>query len=232
MDKYNKIKSAVSRLSEIGDDDYYFQYEGGFVAIYYNPDSNSGGQYVILYLTPDLIVKANDESSTVEEFYEYFDQNAYIELIDRYTTQFDAIGNIQPGEKLVCIGRTKETRDFLVNVSKDHANVDPESFRKAITFEKAKMLINHYCLEEFYSEADYSDLRQIGIGFTTVTDDEVPIQAFANLIDFQIERYLEDKLFEVRHYDSLEALIKHELEYLDFSDLTCATEEMVAFWCG
>lgn len=48
-------------------------------------------------------------------------------------------------------------------------------------------LIDDYCREEFHSGADFSDLSAVAIGHTTVTDDEIPIQAYANLTDFRIE---------------------------------------------
>ena len=96
--------------------------------------------------------------------------------------------------------------------------------------ERAKELIDDYCQAEFDSPADFSDLTTIGIGHTTVTDDEIPIQAYANLEDFRIERYLHNVLIETRQYESLEALIHGELEDLDFDDLTYASDEQVAMY--
>ena len=57
---------------------------------------------------------------------------------------------------------------------------------------KAKELINNFCLDEFHSEADFSDLSSVAIGYTTVTDEEIPIQIYVNLSTFVYERYLED----------------------------------------
>ena len=96
--------------------------------------------------------------------------------------------------------------------------------------EYAKELIDDYCQNEFGSVADFSDLTAIGIGHTTVTDDEIPIQANVNLVDFRIERYLHETLIETRQYESLEALIHGELEELDFDDLVYVTDEQVAMF--
>ena len=96
------------------------------------------------------------------------------------------------------------------------------------TLERAKELIDDFCQDEYDSPADFEDLSKIGIGYTTVTDDEIPIQAYANLEDFRIERYLDGTLIDSRQYDSLQALIENELEDLDFSDLIDVTDEQVA----
>ena len=92
----------------------------------------------------------------------------------------------------------------------------------------AKSLIDDYCQEEFGSGADFSNLSTIGIGHTTVTDEEIPIQAYANLKDFSIERYLGEVLIESRQYASLDALIQGELRDLDFDDLTYASDAQLA----
>ena len=96
--------------------------------------------------------------------------------------------------------------------------------------ELAKELIDDYCQREFGTGADFSNLATIGIGHTTVTDEEIGIQAYANLVDFRIERYLHDILIETRQYESLEQLIQEELENLDFDDLTYASDEQVAYY--
>ena len=93
--------------------------------------------------------------------------------------------------------------------------------------DRAKEMIDQFCKAEYDSPADFSDLSQVGIGYTTVTDDEIPIQCYANLVDFRIERYLGETLIESRQSNSLEELIAHELENLDFSDLIYVTDEEV-----
>ena len=95
-------------------------------------------------------------------------------------------------------------------------------------FEQATQLIDRYCEHEFGSPGDYDDLRNIPIGHTTITDDEIPIQLNLNLIDFCLDRYIEGILVERRKYDSLEDLIKNELEELSFDALIDFTDEQLA----
>ena len=93
--------------------------------------------------------------------------------------------------------------------------------------ERAKGLISDFCRSEYGSEADFSDPAKIGVAYTTVTDDEIPIQVNIDLVNFRLERYLDDEHLETRQYASLQELITNELENLDFSDLIHVSDEDV-----
>ena len=43
--------------------------------------------------------------------------------------------------------------------------------------EQARKLIDDFCMSEYESHADFEDLRKVGVAYTTITDDEIPIQA-------------------------------------------------------
>ena len=91
--------------------------------------------------------------------------------------------------------------------------------------EQAKGLISDFCQSEYGSEADFSDPAKIGIAYTTITDDEIPIQVNIDLVNLRLERYLNGEHLETRQYSSLQDLIANELEILDFSDLTHVSDE-------
>ncbi len=91
--------------------------------------------------------------------------------------------------------------------------------------EQAKELIDQFCQEEYGSYADFSDLQKVEIAYTTVTDEEIPIQVNVDLVNNRLERYLDGQFLERRQYDSLEALIQNELTDLDFDDLTAVSED-------
>ena len=93
--------------------------------------------------------------------------------------------------------------------------------------ERAKGLISDFCRSEYGSEADFSDPSKIGVAYTTVTDDEIPIQVNIDLVNYRLERYLDDEHLETRQYRSLQELISNELENLDFSDLIHVSDEDV-----
>ena len=91
--------------------------------------------------------------------------------------------------------------------------------------EQAKELIDQFCQEEYDSYADFSDLENVGIAYTTVTDEEIPIQVNVDLVNYRIERYLDGQFLERRQYDSLGAMIQNELTDLTFDDLISVSEE-------
>ena len=93
--------------------------------------------------------------------------------------------------------------------------------------ERAKGLISDFCQSEYGSEADFSDPAKIGVAYTTVTDDEIPIQVNIDLVNYRLERYLDDEHLETRQYGSLQELMTNELENLDFSDLIHVSDEDV-----
>ena len=93
--------------------------------------------------------------------------------------------------------------------------------------ERAKGLISDFCRSEYGSEADFSDPAKIGVAYTAVTDDEIPVQVNIDLVNFRLERYLDDEHLETRQYGSLQEIITNELENLDFSDLIHVSDEVV-----
>ena len=97
----------------------------------------------------------------------------------------------------------------------------------AVLMERAKGLISDFCRSEYGSEADFSDPAKIGVAYTTVTDDEIPLQVNIDLVNYRLERYLDDEHLETRQYGSLQELISNELENLDFSDLIHVSDEDV-----
>ena len=102
------------------------------------------------------------------------------------------------------------------------------SFEEKLT--KAKELINNFCLDEFQSEADFSDLSSVAIGYTTVTDEEIPLQIYVNLSTFVYEKYLEDILVEATQYNSIDELIFYELNSLDFDEMAYVNDKELEYY--
>ena len=104
---------------------------------------------------------------------------------------------------------------------------DTERVAEQALMERAKGLISDFCRSEYGSEADFSDPAKIGVAYTTVTDDEIPLQVNIDLVNYRLERYLDDEHLETRQYGSLQEIITNELENLDFSDLIHVSDEDV-----
>jgi len=100
--------------------------------------------------------------------------------------------------------------------------------RHETEMEYAKRLIDNFCQIEYNSPAEFENMREIGIGYTTITDAEIPIQINVNLVDFSLDRYIEGVVVDRRKYDSLQELIENELEGLDFESLIDFSDEELA----
>ena len=115
---------------------------------------------------------------------------------------------------------------YLTDKEKEHYTPPvPITVEPDATLTHAKNLIRDFCLEEYDSEPDFSNLSKIGIAYTNATDEEIPIQVNVDLVGYRVERYLGEVLIDERQYESLENLTETELEALDFSELVSVTDE-------
>ena len=119
------------------------------------------------------------------------------------------------------------TEEFTSEWQAEAYRLELQGQAEQALLERAKGLISDFCRSEYGSEADFSDPTKIGIAYTTVTDDEIPIQVNIDLVNYRLERYLDDEHLETRQYGSLQELISNELENLDFSDLIHVSDEDV-----
>lgn len=93
--------------------------------------------------------------------------------------------------------------------------------------DKAKFLINDFCEAEYREGADFDDLHNVGLAFTTLTDDDLPIQVTADLIDYKITYEFDGEVYNTEQYDSIEQMIENGLTGLDFSDLVSVPDEVI-----
>ena len=119
------------------------------------------------------------------------------------------------------------TEEFTSEWQAEAYRLELQGQAEQALMERAKGLISDFCRSEYGSEADFSDPAKIGVAYTTVTDDEIPIQVNIDLVNYRLERYLDDEHLETRQYGSLQELMTNELENLDFSDLIHVSDEDV-----
>ena len=94
----------------------------------------------------------------------------------------------------------------------------------ASQLERAKELIDEFCSCEYASQADFSDLTRIDVAYTTVGEDDLPLQVYVDLENYKIKRELDGKPLDTRQYSSLQELIENELECLDFQELVAVRD--------
>ena len=86
--------------------------------------------------------------------------------------------------------------------------------------EKAKELINEYCQKEFnISCADFSDLKNVGVAYTTLTDYEISIQVSVDLINMKLKTWIGYDFVDGIEPERVEDITMDDLECLDFDDL-------------
>lgn len=154
----------------------------------------------------------NPEQAQIEEIAGYLEEAGYAvssELVEEGLMDYRAHGGK---------GNSQDVADFI---EREFLSEEPEP----ASLEIAKEFINDFCEAEYGSPADFSDLEKVGIAYTTVTDEEIPIQVNADLVHYRIERYLDGQFLERRQYESLDELIQNELAELDFDDLVSVSDE-------
>lgn len=152
------------------------------------------------------------EQTQREEIKTYLDEAGYAasdELIEDGIAEYHSHGG------------KGDSRDIAGFIEREFLSEEPEP----ASLEIAKEFINDFCVAEYGSPADFSDLEKVGIAYTTVTDEEIPIQVNADLVHYRIERYLDGQFLERRQYESLDELIQNELAELDFDDLISVSDE-------
>ena len=152
------------------------------------------------------------EQAQIEEIAGYLEEAGYAasrELVEEGLMDYRAHGGK---------GNSQDVADFI---EREFLSEEAEP----ASLEIAKEFINDFCEAEYGSPADFSDLEKVGIAYTTVTDEEIPIQVNADLVHYRIERYLDGQFLERRQYDSLDGLIQNELTDLTFDDLISVSEE-------
>ena len=93
--------------------------------------------------------------------------------------------------------------------------------------EEAKKRISDFVSAEYDSDsANFSDLSNIGIAYTTTEDDEHVIQASVDLINTSIVKRVDGGVISLTKYETLADLVD-ALNDLDFADLTYISDEQL-----
>ena len=91
--------------------------------------------------------------------------------------------------------------------------------------DKAINYINDFCVDEYGSEMDSSDISNIFIAYTTDEDTDVEIQVTADLEHFQMRYAYGDTIVRTEQYESLEEMNQNVLSVLNFNDLVTLSED-------
>lgn len=163
----------------------------------------------------------------VKKIYTLYDNFNY--FVERDKSAFEEEGRIHNLEQSIVID--DELKNTLHNNQIDfatytHSTIDNIVRDSVLAY--AKQLINLYCNDEFDSEADFSDLKKVGVAYTTTEDSKHTVEAVVNLVDYRLETYVDDKLFKEKTYSSLKDMIDNCLYSLSFDDLVYLSDDELA----
>lgn len=84
------LKPFTSCVPKDTDDVFYLFEDGRIHWVYYNPDSVSEGQYVLLIFTTEDIIDASNATNNMDNFFDYLQEYAKEYLVDRGTKDFES----------------------------------------------------------------------------------------------------------------------------------------------
>ncbi len=84
------LKPFTSCVPKDTDDVFYLFEDGRIHWVYYNPDSVSEGQYVLLIFTTEDIIDTSNATNNMDDFFDYLQEYAKEYLIDRGTEDFES----------------------------------------------------------------------------------------------------------------------------------------------
>ena len=108
------LKPFTSCVPKDTDDDFYLFEDGRIHWVYYNPDSVSEGQYVLLIFTTEDIIDASNATNNMDDFFDYLQEYAKEYLIDKSTEDFESYEHSREIPDIV--GFNQEVYEKLLNL--------------------------------------------------------------------------------------------------------------------
>lgn len=198
-----------------------------FTVMYFNPDSETGGQFVSTDINYNVAWRGNrDFPNDSKRFWRYAEITGNQTLSDVGSKFFrESLNHFYSGEQ-IAEGLTADTQKLIADVATAEMIKSGELIEPEIYY--AKQLINSYCQDEFDSEADFSDLKKVGVAYTTTEDSNHTVEAVVNLVDYKLETYVDNQLFKEKTYSSLKDMIDNCLYSLSFDDLVYLSDDELA----
>ena len=166
----------------------------------------------------DIVVLHRNGQDTAH----YVDSIGFADVPEFLTeqTQENVFQRNTPPERDVFEGNSPAERAELAASDPDNDVFDGNTLTEAVQsaeahtaedsdLKTAKQLINDYCIEEFDTMADFSNLSDVGLAYSTTEDDEHEIQVSADLNTYCINYAVDDETVHSVSFDSLHELNDH-----------------------
>ena len=166
----------------------------------------------------DIVVLHRNGQDTAH----YVDSIGFADVPEFLTeqTQENVFQRNTPPERDVFEGNSPAERAELAASDPDNDVFDGNTLTEAVQsaeahtaedsdLKTAKQLINDYCIKEFDTMADFSDLSDVGLAYSTTEDDEHEIQVSADLNTYCINYAVDGETVHSVSFDSLHELNDH-----------------------
>lgn len=124
--------------------------------------------------------------------------------------------NLAKGDDSNFVRQVQRDVDNLVMSSTNSAKIRGAAQQDSAELEKAKNYIDDYCEAEYGSPADFSDLSNVSILYTTDEDDEVDVQVYVDLENYRINYMYDGNIVNSDEYSSLEDMNRDALSVLEW----------------
>ena len=166
----------------------------------------------------DIVVLHRNGQDTAH----YVDSIGFADVPEFLTeqTQENVFQRNTPPERDVFEGNSPSERAELAASDPDNDVFDGNTLTEAVQsaeahtaedsdLKTAKQLINDYCIEEFDTMADFSNLSDVGLAYSTTEDDEHEIQVSADLNTYCINYAVDGETVHSVSFDNLHELNDH-----------------------
>ena len=166
----------------------------------------------------DIVVLHRNGQDTAH----YVDSIGFADVPEFLTeqTQENVFQRNTPLERDVFEGNSPSERAELAASDPDNDVFDGNTLTEAVQsaeahtaedsdLKTAKQLINDYCIEEFDTMADFSNLSDVGLAYSTTEDDEHEIQVSADLNTYCINYAVDGETVHSVSFDNLHELNDH-----------------------
>ena len=169
----------------------------------------------------DLLIGYLDQSDTSR----FLDNSRQLDLLLSAKQEFDL--QIAQREELVSAEEIDLPESPTIATAEDYL-ADKAQSTELSDLDIAKQHIADYYGREFGELAEFSDLSNISLAYTTDEEHNLPIQVYADLEQYKLIFEYDGNVVRDEQYNSLAELNENALSVLDFNDLVSLSDDEIA----
>ena len=169
----------------------------------------------------DLLIGYLDQSNTSQ----FLDNSRKLDLLLSAKQEFDL--QIAQREELVSVEEIDLPESPAIATTEDYL-ADKAQSTELSDLDIAKQHIADYYDREFGELAEFSDLSNISLAYTTDEEHNLPIQVYADLEQYRLIFEYDGNVVRDEQYNSIAEMNENALSVLDFNDLVSLSDDEIA----